>query len=78
MKTAGATAAVEASYFAAGFAPLPQLTLTLTNGGKSAVTFTVRANNYSHAPAQTVPRRRRASSSATRSTRSAPRAAGTT
>jgi len=53
VKTAGATATVEASYFAAGFAPLPLLTLTLTNGGKSAVTFTVRANNYSHAPAQT-------------------------
>jgi phospholipase C len=53
VKTAGATAAVEANYFAAGFAPLPLLTLTLTNGGESAVTFTVRADNYSHAPAQT-------------------------
>ena len=52
-ETAGAAAAVEANYFAEGFAPLPLLTLTLTNGGESAVTFTVRANNYSHAPAQT-------------------------
>jgi phospholipase C len=51
--TAGANAQVEASYFAAGFAPTPLLTLTLTNDGKSAVTFTVTSNNYSHAPAQT-------------------------
>jgi phospholipase C len=52
-ETAGAAAAVEANYFAEGFAPLPLLTLTLTNGGESAVTFTVQADNYSHAPAQT-------------------------
>jgi phospholipase C len=51
VKTAGATATVEANYFADGLEPL--LTLTLANGGESALTFTVQANNYSHAPAQT-------------------------
>jgi phospholipase C len=53
VKTAGATAQVAADYFAAGFGPAPLLTLTLTNGGKSAVTFTVRSNNYSHGPVET-------------------------
>jgi phospholipase C len=50
---AGVTAQVTASYYQGGFDREPVLTLTLTNAGQQAVTFTVTPNHYSKEPART-------------------------
>jgi phospholipase C len=49
----GKTAQVEAAYYGGGFSPKPKLSLTLTNSGRKAVTFTVVSNNYSKDRAKT-------------------------
>jgi phospholipase C len=53
VNAAGKTAHVEAAYYQNGFGSKPKLTLTLTNNGTTAVTFTIASNNYSKDPAKT-------------------------
>jgi phospholipase C len=53
VNAAGKTAQVEAAYHQNGHGSKPKLTLTLTNNGTRAVTFTIASSNYSKDRAKT-------------------------